>query len=149
MINFPEINLSYFVDIVRRDHPDWPLTAQYWQARRMLERHPKIERAYYAGIDNGRDLRERMEHGLGVWWKELEPLTPEERGFVLALVREEIGTKGTDAQVLEVVQDKRKEEEREEREDALAADWREKSDRPDSRVTQVKPFSEKILKASR
>jgi hypothetical protein len=141
-VDFRHINLRYFVDIVKRDHPDWPLTAQYWQARRMLERHPFIQKAVFAGLDKGRELRERMDHGLGVWWDELEPLLPEERGFVLALVKDEIGVKGKDRTPLALVEQKRAEEAYEDQQDALAADWREKSNAADTRVKIVKSFKD-------
>ncbi len=73
----------------------WPLLTpdkQEAQARKMLERHPFIERAYRAGLRQGRDLRERSSRGLGwIPWPEMEVLAPNERGFVMAKVREAIG----------------------------------------------------------
>lgn len=139
-------NLGYFVSIVKRDHPDWPRLAIQWQAKRMYERHPFIEKAVNAGLENGRDLRERMEHGLGVWWKEMEALTPEERGFVLVLVREKVQPRKP---LLRVVADEFAEVRRRQEDDAyetradeLAADWRVKSDAPDARVKAEKTFGD-------
>lgn len=130
-----DLNLGYFISIVKRDHPTWPMPAIRWQAQRMLERHPFVLKAYEAGKANGRDIRERLQHGLGVWWEELDPLTPEERGFVLALVKHEIGVSRPDGLALEAVAAKRETEAYEEQADALALDWRGKSSQPDKRVT--------------
>ena len=134
------LNLGYFVSLVKRDHPEWPRLAVQWQAQRMMDRHPKLLAAYDAGVAQGRDLRQRMEHGIGVMWPELEALTPEERGFVLALVRAEIGVAKADGVTLEAVHATQEAEQWEEQQDALAADWREKSDAPDTRVKHVKPL---------
>lgn len=137
------LNLGYFVSIVKRDHPDWPAFAVRWQAKRMLDRHPAVLAAYNAGIAQGRDLRQRMEHGLGVWWPEMEPLDPEERGFVLALVRKEIEPRAPLLAVVELEHVKAKidEEVYEQRADDLANDWQRKSDVPDKAVKLVKGFT--------
>lgn len=138
------LNRGYFETIVRRDHPLWPASAIRYQAQRMLERHPFIEKAHAAGLEQGRDLRQRMEAGLGVWWPEMEPLTPEERGFVLALVRSAIQPKKLQI-VTDDLADVRKRQEQaayDARNDALAEDWREKSDRPDKLVRGEKPMPE-------
>lgn len=137
------LNLGYFVSIVKRDHPTWPAFAIRWQANRMLDRHPFIERAYKAGIEQGRELRQRMEHGLGVWWSEMDPLTAEERGFVLALVRKEIEPRAPLLAVVELehVKAKMEDEVYEQRADDLANDWQQKSDAPDKAVKLVKGFT--------
>lgn len=136
-------NLMHFVDIVRRDHPEWPRKAVRWQAEKMRERHPVLQKAVDAGLANGRDLRERMEHGLGVWWPEMEPLSPAERGFVLALVRAKVGIKPkAQHATLEAVRAAQAEEAYEAEADDLAADWRERSDKPDSRVKVVSNLSD-------
>lgn len=131
--------LSYFVDIVRRDHPDWGDLAVRWQARKMLERHPFIEKAYRAYLDMGRDVRERLEHGQGFpFIDEMAPLMPMERGFVMDLVRAAVEAKATvPAVTLVDVKRAQGHEAQEQRDDDLAAEWREKSNRPDSRVKHV------------
>lgn len=138
-----------FLDIVRRDHPEWPLAAQTWQADRMFDRHPVVEKAFKAGLQIGRQLREKLEHGHGVWWNELAPLTPEERGFVLALVQTEIRPKKRAADTtIETVIVKRDDEAHEAREDDLAQEWRERSARADKRAI-VLPFNDLYRKRSR
>lgn len=136
------VNLGYFVSIVKRDHPDWPRAAVHWQAQRMLDRHPAIQKAYKAGLDIGRELRQRMEHGLGVWWSELEPLEPDERGFVVAMVTKEIEPRkvAPSGLTLEDVKQKQEQEAYEQRADDLAADWQQKSDAPDKAVKAIKSF---------
>lgn len=134
------MTLAYFVDIVKRDHPEWPLTAVYWQARRMQQRDPVIRKAVNAGLREGRDLRERMQHGVGVWWDEMEGLTPDERGFVLALVRVELGLKPAGHTELGLVREAQEAEAYEANADALADEWAAKRARPDKRVTLVGSF---------
>lgn len=138
-----------FLDIVRRDHPDWPIAAQQYQAEKMLDRHPHIEKAYKAGCQIGRLLREKLEHGKGVWWAELSPLTPQERGFVLALVQNEIkpNVKAADTTIDAVVTHRATEAD-ETLNDELAAEWRERSTRPDSRAKIVLPFEDLHRKRS-
>lgn len=138
-----------FLDIVRRDHPEWPLAAQAWQADRMAERHPVVEKAYKAGLQIGRQLKEKLEHGHGVWWEELASLTPEERGFVLALVQTEIRPKKRAADTtIETVIVKRDDEAFQAKEDDLAHEWRERSARADKRAI-VLPFNDLYRKRSR
>ena len=139
-----DLNLGYFMSIVRRDHPDWPVNAVVWQASRMLDRHPFIEKAFYAGKQQGRELRQRLEAGLGLWWDELEPLSPDERGFVLALIKNEIQPREApkDGLTLESVAAKRKEEAWQAEQDALALDWRFKSSQPDKRVVAETTIAE-------
>lgn len=134
------LNLGYFVSIVKRDHPDWPAFAVRWQAKRMLDRHPAVLAAYNAGIAQGRELRQRMEHGLGVWWPEMEPLSPEERGFVLALVRKEIEPKAALLALMDLAEAEGRmaTEAYEQQADDLANDWQQKSDAPDRAVRAVK-----------
>lgn len=137
------LNLGYFVSIVKRDHPDWPAFAVRWQAKRMLDRHPAVLAAYNAGIAQGRELRQRMEHGLGVWWAEMEPLSPEERGFVLALVRKEIEPRTAPVALMDLAEAKERmsDEAYEQQADDLATDWQQKSDAPDKAVRLVKGFA--------
>jgi hypothetical protein len=84
-------SLGDFLKIVQHAKPLMRLSEQLEQARHMLERHPYIDRAYRAGLRQGRDLRERSRRGLGWMWEELEELSPRERGYVLHKVRQAIG----------------------------------------------------------
>lgn len=110
----------------------------------MFDRHPAILKAFEAGKVIGRDLRQRMEHGQGVWWDEMEPLSPSERGFVLALLRRELEPHRApeDGLQLEVVKEAQATEAYEADADARAAEWREKSDKPDKRVKTVLQLSD-------
>lgn len=128
--------LSHFVAIVRRDHPDWNEMAVRWQAKKMLERHPFILKAYEAYLRIGRDVRERLERGLGFPdIDEIQPLLPMERGFVMDLVRAAVEAKPkASTTTLEAVKRAQEHEAEEQKVDELAAEWREKSNRPDSRV---------------
>lgn len=134
-----EPTLGHFVAIVRRDHPDWSEMAVRWQARKMLERHPYIEKAYKAYLAIGRDVRERLEHGLGFPdIEEMQALLPMERGFVMDLVRAEVQAKAAvPTSTLVDVNRAQEHEAQEQKVDELAAEWREKSARPDSRVKHV------------
>lgn len=82
--------LADFMALVEKHNPDALTSDKVRQARRMLERHPFLDKAYRAGLRQGRDLRERHEHGLGWWWDEMAPLTPRERAYVLAKVKDVI-----------------------------------------------------------
>ena len=68
-------------------HPDWNSAAVCWQARKMFEGQERCARALVAGLKQASELRDRMEHGLGIEWPELYALEPEERTFVLAAIR--------------------------------------------------------------
>src|SRR5512146_2494859 len=85
-------DIGYFRDVVRRHWPLLDPQRQEAQARAMYLRHPFIEKAYKAGLRQGRDIRERIQRGLGIPnYPEMDALQPNERGFVMAKIREAIG----------------------------------------------------------
>lgn len=60
------------------------------EAKRLIGRWMLMDIAFKAGRRQGRDLRQRAEHGKGWWMPELEELTPHERTFVLGKLWDEI-----------------------------------------------------------
>lgn len=63
------------------------------QLKQLAERQGLWRKALEAAITEktGRDLNQRFEAGLGVWWPELGPLTPGERTLVIAEVKRILG----------------------------------------------------------
>lgn len=83
----PPRTMLDFMSIVDHVFPDWPMHAKIWQAKKMLERHGLVERAYLDGLAMGRTLRERHRYNLGWWWDSLTPLEPQERTLVVEQIK--------------------------------------------------------------
>lgn len=68
-------------------HPDWDIDTTAKTAVKMWERYSLVRAAMIAGMKNGRQLREQVQHGKGWWFEEMQPLTPAERGHVMDTLR--------------------------------------------------------------
>lgn len=82
----PPATLQEFYFLADRTFPHWSFAERGKWARRMLKRSPFINKAVVAGLKEGRDIRERKQRKMGVWWEELEELEPAEREFVVNFV---------------------------------------------------------------
>jgi hypothetical protein len=72
---------------ISRAHPTWDFRTIVETAHGMWRRYSLVREALAAGLKMGSTLREQAQYGRGWWWAELEPLTPQERGHVIAQVR--------------------------------------------------------------
>lgn len=100
------MTLQELVDRTGKAHPDWPKAAVIWQAEKLFDRLPHLERAIDAGLKEpvGRELRLRWEAGLGVeveardsmgkdqleFVEAMTALEPTERGVVLDILRQKV-----------------------------------------------------------
>jgi hypothetical protein len=87
----PSLPLSFFVELAKKWWPTATPGTISQKANELYDRQPVMNAAYLAGLCNARDLKERTKYGKGLWWAELEPLTPKERTFVLDAVKKQIG----------------------------------------------------------
>lgn len=81
-----ETDMDVFREVARA-HPTWPLEDIRRVANGIWDRYQLVRKALIEGLQKGRTLREQATYGKGWWWDSLEPLTPQERGFVIAKIR--------------------------------------------------------------
>lgn len=87
------MNQAEVLDRLGRLYPEASADQILRYAQAVSERMPLIEAAFEAGKRQGRTIRERMEHGKGLWFDEMGPLTPQEREFVISELKRVIGWK--------------------------------------------------------
>lgn len=84
-------DVGYYRAIVAQKYPDLPADKADEAARAMQGRYLLMQAAYREGLRNGRDVRDRWQHGKGMWWPELAPLQPKERTLVMERVKAAVG----------------------------------------------------------